>query len=338
MGIFNEIGLRYSSQSIIKRVLSIGKYLALLYRSFSLQHVEITGFFHGESSQRTMVYIGEGESLSYFRELCFSTVAGQKESRCWISQLAGIQRSLPDSILVVVELNKLLSMMLEGSGYLGYPWVLQKVLIDSGEYLDRKAYILKKRGTRIRKRQYRYDTTTDESAILTFYNQFYKPYIQKRFKTLAHLRHIREFLIARKHGMLLRVFDRDQWVAGMICLRREREVVSLGSAVLVENRDHLKEGAMLAAYYYLFQWAEENHMESVNLLRSRPHCKDGVFRHKALWGAAAFRDPWPHTCYSIRLPAGQPVPGVLEKQLVWDGSGFVSLETAVGLKAQDVEL
>ncbi len=68
--------------------------------------------------------------------------------------------------------------------------------------------------------KYRYDTTTDHSAIVAFYRQFYKPYILKWFKTMAHLRDIREFLVARNHGMLLRLFDGDQWGAGMICLIR----------------------------------------------------------------------------------------------------------------------
>jgi len=330
MGIFNEIGLRYSSRSRIKRLFSVGKQLMLLYRSVLIRHVEIKGVFYGETGQRTMVYIGEGESLSYFRELCFSTVLSQKESKSWIHQLAEMKKSLPEKVIVVAEVNRLLSMILDGRGYLGYPWVLQKVFITSKEYLDRKAYILRKRSKRVRKRQYWYDTTSDQSDIITFYHRFYKPYILMRFNTMAHLRHIRNFLPARNHGMLLRVFDRDQWVAGMICLQGEREVVSLGSAVLMENTDHLKQGAMLAAYYYLFQWAEENQMESVNLLRSRPHGNNGVFYHKTLWGAVALRDPWPHTCYTIRIPTRQPIPGVLEKQLVWDGSTFISLKTAAG--------
>jgi len=241
-----------------------------------------------------------------------------------------MKKSLPDTVFVVVEVNRLLSMILKGGGYLGYPWVTQKVFITSREYLDRKAYILRKQSKRVRKRQYWYDTTSDQSEIVTFHHRFYKPYILKRFKTMAHLRHIRNFLVARNHGMLLRVFNSDQWVAGMICLRSEREVIMLGNAVLIEQTDHLKQGAMLAAYYYLFQWAEENQMESVNLLRSRPHGNNGVFYHKTLWGAVALRDPWPHTCYTIRIPDRQPIPGVLEKQLVWDGSAFISLKTAAG--------
>ncbi len=328
MGIFNEIGLRYSSQSRFKRLLGSAKSLVLLYRSCLLKYVEITGVFHGEHNQRTLVYIGEGESLPYFREVCFATVLSRKESKCWIYQLAEKQRALHDSVVCVVEVNRLLSMILKGSGYLGYPWVLQKVNLTSREYLERKSHILRKRSRRVRKVQYRYDTTTDESAILTFYHLFYKPYIIKRFGTTAKLRHVRNFLVARKNGMLLRVFDRNHWVGGMICLISGEEVVSLGSAVLAEHREHLKRGAMLAAYYYLFQWAEKNRMESVNLLRSRPHGDNGVFLHKTLWGAVAYRDSWPHTCYTIRIPCCQPVPAVLRKQLIWDGTSFVSLGEA----------
>lgn len=328
MGIFSEIGLRYSSESAIKRALSAGKYLALLYRSSLIRQVEMKGVFRGEKQPRSLVYLGEGESLSYFRKLCFANLQGQKESRCCPHQIDRIQRSLPDEVIVVTEVNRLLAGLVKGCGYPGYPWLLQKVFISSEGYLDRKAHILNKRGLRVRKRHYRYDTVTDRSSIETFYQSFYRPYILERFGGMAHLRSVRNFLAALHHGFLLRVFDEDKWVAGMVCLRRGREVVSLGSAVLVEETDHLKKGALTAAYYYLFQWAEEHGMEVVNLLRSRPHLDDGVFSHKSLWGAVPRRDPWPHTCYTIRIPVGNPPPGILGNQLVWDGSSFMSLKNA----------
>jgi hypothetical protein len=131
MIIFNEIGLRYSSRSMIKRFLSFIKHLVLIHRSFLIRHVEIRGVFHGESGQRAMLYIGEGESLSYFRELCFSTVLSQKESRFLIHRLAERKKSLPDAAVAVVELNRLLFMLLKGSGFLSCPWVLQKVDLTS---------------------------------------------------------------------------------------------------------------------------------------------------------------------------------------------------------------
>jgi len=320
--------LRFSSRSMIKRILGVVKRLMLLYRSFVIQHVEIKGIFHRETEPRTLVYIGEGESLSYLRQLCFSKVQNQKESRCRIYQLTRLKKFLPEDAIVVVELNRLLSMKLKGEGYFAYPWVLQKVFITSKEYIDKKAYILKSRSRRARKRKYRFDITNDLAAIRTFYHQFYKPYIVKRFKTTAHLRDIRDFLVARHHGLLLRIFDEDRWVAGVICLRSKREAICLGTAVLLENTDHLKQGAMLAVYYYLFQWAEENHMESVSLLRSRPHRSDGVFHHKTLWGAVPLRDSWPHTCYSIIVPNSERVPEILENQLVWDGSVFIPMKSA----------
>lgn len=335
MGISSELGLRYSSESPIKRLLSAGKYLALLYRSIPIRQVEIKGVFHGEEQPRTLVYLGEGESLSYFRELCFANLQGQKESRRWVHQIDRIQRSLPDEVIVVVEVNRLLAGILKGGGYRGYPWLLQKVYINSEAYLARKSHILKRRSLRVKQRNYRYDTTTEQSAIETFYHRFYRPYILQRFGKMAHLRPAREFFSSRKHGMLLRVFDKDKWVAGMVCLFNGREVTSVGSAVLMEKEDHLRQGAMTAAYYYLFKWAGEREMELVNLLRSRPHGDNGVFRHKELWGAVPLRDPWPHTCYRFRIPKGQSIPGVLENQLVWEESSFLSLKSAADKALRD---
>jgi hypothetical protein len=67
-------------------------------------------------------------------------------------------------------------------------------------------------------------------------------------------------------------------------------------------------------------------METVDLLRSRPHTGNGVFEHKRRWGARPEADRWPHTAIRIFVPEGLEIPSTLKKQLVWCDEKFMELQ------------
>ncbi|MDM7995858.1 MAG: hypothetical protein QUT30_09275 [Acidobacteriota bacterium] len=60
----------------------------------------------------------------------------------------------------------------------------------------------------------------------------------------------------------------------------------------------------------------------MDLLRSRPDEKDGIYCHKKRWGAIAVKDCWPHTVIRLFPPEDPHVPDFLESLLIWDGSSF----------------
>ena len=92
-----------------------------------------------------------------------------------------------------------------------------------------------------------------------------------------------------------------------------------------DYRLHLQHGALTSIYLFLLQWAQRNGIESIDLLRSRPHGDDGVFNHKKAWGADIAEDGWAHTCIRIVLPEGCRLPACLKRQLVRSGEGFAEL-------------
>jgi hypothetical protein len=91
----------------------------------------------------------------------------------------------------------------------------------------------------------------------------------------------------------------------------------------------LRYGALSAVYYFLVDYARSHCISSLDLLRSRPHADDGVYRHKKFWGAIPEADPWPHTMLSINVYNDSSLPRGMEGLLVCDESEFVTLGEAL---------
>jgi len=128
-----------------------------------------------------------------------------------------------------------------------------------------------------------------------------------------------------KSGFLLQVFDQDRWVAGSICARRGKIVRIIAGGLAPDYQYNIKRGAMSTCDYFLFKWAIEHGIETIDFLRSRAHSSDGLFEYKRKWGAYAVKDVWPHTSLWIFVPDDLPVPEILRKQLVWHKRRFIEI-------------
>jgi hypothetical protein len=94
---------------------------------------------------------------------------------------------------------------------------------------------------------------------------------------------------------------------------------------LLEGKYSLRLGGLSAAYYYLFDYAARHSLACVDLLRSRPNSKDGVYCHKQRWGAIAEKDPWPHTAIRLFYPKEMPLPEPIKDLLAWNGHEFCQI-------------
>jgi hypothetical protein len=91
------------------------------------------------------------------------------------------------------------------------------------------------------------------------------------------------------------------------------------------HADRMQDGALSAAYYFLFRWAKENRIRLVDFCGTRPHLMDGVFRHKTLWGAEPKHDPWHHTEVVFYVDPEIRLPQVIHQQLVRQGEIYTTL-------------
>ena len=300
-------------------LMSTLKWLLLLPRSFRLTCL----VFPENGRMGRIVYLGEGESVSYVRSV-FQREGGDCEIRRIPLLQAGkvIREMVRKGTILCVEVNRLLGPCMPGKLLPSFPWVRQRTVLSSREYDKRKKAIDAVYGRKVRKYGYGFRTVTDSGSLRRFYTELYLPHISARFGEERSARSLSEMAHAVKAGFLLQVLHDDVWVSGAVCMIRNKEISVLTFGHLPEQIFPLARGALSAAYHYIFSYAESAGLESVDLGRSRPHAADGVYWHKQRWGASAEKDPWPHNSLWFFLPEGCVIPATLEKQLVWSDGIF----------------
>ena len=317
---------REPSNSFLYAAASILKRIALFHRSLWLRQMECKGVARDGSTDFVLNYIGEGESWDYLKNLFFSDPTKEKQSAVPIWSLRDRVRQLMSSDSpVFVEVNRLLDRMVPGGGFHTFPWIRQKVFMNDRNYLDRKRKIEETFGRKVRKNNYRACHVADRSSVKVFHEEFYVPYMKNQHGDTSHVRSMHELRSAVRTGFLLQVFDGNSWVSGAICRQSGATLSALAFGLRPDYDYHLRQGALSAVYYFMFQWASENSVEVVDLCRSRPHADNGVFEHKRRWGAICEMDEWPHISTWIFVPEPKKAHAMLNRNLVWHKNEFVEL-------------
>jgi hypothetical protein len=312
----------YRGLSLVKRTL-------LLPRSVHFIQTTLRGIACGENSDLTMSYIGEGESFEYLKKLCFSRILREDSRPCTIWKLKDRLGNRAAGNIAFVEVNRWLKKLIPHGGYDTFPWIRQRVYLKDESYQKRKSKIKAKYGRKARKFQYRFEIVNDSSSTKRFYEELLVPYVNFRFGDTTHVRNFKEIERVIKNGFLLQVFHQDEWIAGAACRRRKREITIFALGLISDFQYHLQRGALSSVYYFLFQWAEQNNIDTIDLLRSKADVNDGVYEHKRSWGATVEKDTWPHTVIRVFVPEAGDIPSKIKGFLVWTENGFVELQQAV---------
>jgi hypothetical protein len=281
------------------------KRVALLGRSLRLSHAELV---RPGVDSTPVHYLGEGESLRYLAHLHGGEMTQVRENDLPLVGLRRLIRRHTRQSLVYVELNRLLAPLMPGDPAITLPWITQMVTLAGDGARTTSGAFEGVYGRKVRKHGLTYRRVTAPDLVEEFFHELYIPYIESRFGDAAHLRTERELQTAVRSGFLLQVVDADGWLSGVVCRLRRHQVTALAYGLREPHPELLDKGALSAASYFLIRWAREHGLERVNLLRSRPHRKDGVFEHKRRLGADAIWDPWPHTVIGVYTPDHAPLP------------------------------
>ncbi len=306
-------------------VACILKWLALLPRTLRLRNVRLEILSPDGSSTASLHYVCETESLDYLKDLLQCRELETETFPVWRCG-DKIQSLQSRGVIVVMEINRLLRCLVPPGSLITFPWIRHKVHLKEQTYRERRGKIEATFGRKVRQNQFQFRTTQNLNALRQFYDDFYAPYIEFRFGSLTHLRSLAELRTAVQHGFLLQVFDGDLWISGAVCAMKGRTLTMTAIGLLPDYQEQLRRGAMSAAYYFMFQWAEANGIETLDLLRTRPHRQEGSFEHKRKWGGLPMVDLWPHTSLHFFVPANTPIPPPLQQLLIWTGENFEELQ------------
>jgi hypothetical protein len=304
---------RYLPLSILKRI-------ALLPRSFRLTYAQTRLPY----SNVRFAYLGEGESFLYIKGI-LGIDEFDRTANIPIWRIGNAIRNQAGSgVLLCVELNRLIHPLVPDGCKLmtTFPWVRQRVYLAGEAYKRRMQKIDGSFGRKVRKYQYDFRVVHDAASIDTFYQRLYLPYVIARFGNACHARRKGEIERAIKRGFLLQVLRGDLWVAGVACVLGNNQISAIAFGHLPEDTYPLRLGGLSTAYYYLIDFAANHSIACVDLLRSRPNLKDGVYCHKQRWGAMAEMDPWPHTAIRFIYPKSIPLPEPISHMLEWNGHEF----------------
>lgn len=130
----------------------------------------------------------------------------------------------------------------------------------------------------------------DPADFDLFYHRMYVPHVRRRYGDLAEIDSYADMKAAFSRGMLLLVLSGGTAVAGALSVPAGDALMFRRTGVLDGDESYVKVGAQTALYYFQLRYAVEHGLASLDTMKSAPFLNDGVFRHKADWGARAIRD------------------------------------------------
>ncbi len=177
---------------------------------------------------------------------------------------------------VLIELYRPFARFLNG-GLLVPPLVDQ--VLDIDKPLDDAIKISSKQLKKVHK--YSYEISNDFDALKFFYENMYSPYLKRKYGDSA----------VDKFSNFEKIFRNGELM--FITLNGERVSASLNEISNniyycrkngVSDEKSIKEGTLVAAYYFSILRAKDIGIKIVDFGRSRPFLTDGVLKHKSRWG------------------------------------------------------
>jgi hypothetical protein len=135
-----------------------------------------------------------------------------------------------------------------------------------------------------------YRMSKDVADFDHFYHRMHVPHIRRRYGELSQIDPYEDMKGFFEKGLLLFVTKDDKPIAGALSLIDDRSIVFRRTGVLDGDETVVKGGAQTALYYFQLKYAADNGFRAVDTMKSAPYLNDGVFRHKAEWGACTLPD------------------------------------------------
>ena len=158
---------------------------------------------------------------------------------------------------------------------------------------------------RIRQFGLEYRVSNDAADLDTFYHKMYLPHVRK-FGAGVVVDSYADMKSWFSQGFLVLVIESGKPIVGGLCHPEGETLVFQKIGVLDGDLDQLPKGAQSAAYYFVLQHAKDRGFKRVSFMYSPAFLKDGIFSHKAGWGAVASRYEKATSSLLYFLPSDNP--------------------------------
>lgn len=292
---------------------------------------EGTGKGSGENMR--CLYIGEPKFQAYLFDLVFAEAP--RTVRSWRAYLPGLREIVgrADFDLGVALIPNRYEASLRGTySYRGTKNVRQETEISPPwEELTRSWQNYSETARRIRKNGLKSRISRDPTDFDLFYHRMFLPHVSKQYGDRAYVDPYNEVRPWFDHGLLVLVEQGEQAIAAGLCAVEGDALVFYRTGVLEGDYGLIKQGAQAAIYYFMLAYAKEQKLSRVNFLMSHAFVHNGVYKHKAGWGARTSPDEKAAQSLLYFLPEGNPRTVLfLEKNpIIVSGEG-ATLEVVTG--------
>lgn len=266
------------------------KPLRAQYRSVILEHTPAEAKDETDTSSALRIhYLGDGSQLSYLQSLCFAnqfTILAEQTLK--LTEVVSGKFPQETADLRVYDFDFPAQKLLQPQG-IGIPyWLKQKIQINGSweEYLGRMRRKTRREAQRmIRKFELETAVVAGSDFGETFYEQLYKPYIERRHGESSVIIAKPEFMARIAGSEIIQLLFQGQVIAAAQ-LNVSDTVLSIGwTGVREQDLDKGLRGAADALDYFCMKYAFDNGCTAIDMGHSRAVLSDGILKYKKKWGA-----------------------------------------------------
>lgn len=173
--------------------------------------------------------------------------------------------------------------------------------------------------------------------LVAFYNGMYVPFARHRYHADAYVQPLRHLRRAFRHGGVVWMSRGGERLAGLVFERRHDTLRALALGVTGGDPARMKEGAIVAIYVWMNDYARKAGCREIDLRGSRPVLDDGLTRFKRKWGAEIYDRRDVHSTTLVHWPRMNPaVEAFLTRtSLVFRDDGGLSALAVAGPGERD---
>jgi hypothetical protein len=262
----------------------------------------------GSEQEIRCLYVGEPKFQAYLFELVFADKP--RIARSWrvrLSRLSEVFSKEPFDLGVALIPNQYEPSLRRIYNYRATKNVRQETDISAPwEELIRNWQNYSETARRIRKAGLQSRISRDPADFELFYHRMFLPHVRKQHGERAYVDPYHEVRPWFDRGLLVMVEQGGNPVAGGLCAIEGDALVCYRTGVLEGDYELVKKGAQAANYYFKLQYAKEQKLARVNFLMSHAFVHNGVYKHKAGWGAKSSPDEKATQSLLYFLPEGNP--------------------------------
>lgn len=245
-----------------------------------LKEISFDVYILSDKKTKDITYITStsvGKVPYFIERICGNDASITKIRRIYIWEL---RKFVEEQDVVLVDMYRLFARCFD-RGFFVPEFVRQ--FLDIDKPLDEA---IKLRDRELKKvHKYSYEISNDPDTLKFFYEKMYAPHIKRRYGDLAvdSFNNIRKIF---KNGELVFITLNGERVSAYLNEMQDDTYILRRNGILDDS--FLKEGAMVATYYFSILRAKERNAKVVDFGGSKPFLLDGVLRHKNQWGTKIY--------------------------------------------------